>query len=145
MAGTTRKLFNLQGKRAIILLSDGDDTDSQFKDDEVLSYLQKSSVIVYSVGLQTLTTAQTFENETKKTIRNLKEMAEFSGGQAYFPSFINHLPQIYDSIGKDLTSQYTLSYYPKNKVRDGKWRSIKVRIKNRPDLLVRHRKGYFAN
>lgn len=144
VAGTTRKLFNLKGKRAIILLSDGDDTDSRFQSDEVLNYLQKSGVILYSVGLQTLTTAQTRIEETKKTIRVLQEMADFSGGQAYFPTFISHLPQIYAAIGRDLSSQYTLAYYPKNKVRDGTWRTITVSVKNRPGLTVRHRKGYFA-
>jgi hypothetical protein len=56
----------MKGKRAIIVLSDGDDTDSQFRADEVLDYLQKSSVIVYSVGLQTLTMAQTRADETRK-------------------------------------------------------------------------------
>lgn len=145
VAGTTRKLFNRNGKRAIVVLSDGDDTDSDFSAEEVLDYLQKSSVIVYSVGLQTLTSAQTKENETRKTIRNLKEMADFSGGRAYFPSFISHLPRIYSAIGQDLRSQYTIAYYPKNKVKDGKWRTINVSVKNKPQLVVRHRKGYFAN
>lgn len=145
VAGTAHKLYALKGKRAIILLSDGDDTDSRFGFEEVLDYLQKSGVIVYSVGLQTLTVAQTRLEETRRTIRNLKDMADISGGQAYFPSFISHLPQIYSAIGKDLTSQYTLAYYPKNKTRDGKWRTITVRIKDRPDLVVRHRKGYYAD
>ena len=145
VAGTTRRLFNLPGKRAIIVLSDGDDTDSDFSGDEVLDYLQKSSVILYSVGLQTLTTAQTRVGETRKTIHNLREMAEFSGGQAYFPSFISHLPGIYAAIGKDLSSQYTIAYYPKNAVRDGSWRTIRVRVKGQDDLSIRHRKGYYAN
>jgi Ca-activated chloride channel family protein len=57
-------------------------------------------------------------------------MADFSGGKAYFPSFISHLPEIYNAIGKDLSSQYTIAYYPENKVRDGKWRRIKVKVKD---------------
>ena len=144
VAGTTRRLLPMKGKRAIIVLSDGDDTDSRFQADEVLDYLQKSSVIVYSVGLQTLTMAQTRADETRQTINNLREMADFSGGKAYFPSFISHLPEIYSAIGKDLSSQYTIAYYPENKIRDGKWRRITVRVRNRPDLIIRNRKGYFA-
>jgi len=144
VAGTARKLFSLKGKRAVIVLSDGDDTDSLFSYDEVLDYLQKTSVLVYSVGLQTLTVAQTRRSETQETIRQLRNMAEISGGRAYFPSFISHLPGIYAAIGRDLRSQYTIAYYPTNKVRDGKWRSIKVSVRGRPQLVVRHRKGYYA-
>ena len=144
VAGTARKLFNLKGKRAIIVLSDGDDTDSEFSYDEVLDYLQKTSVIVYSVGLQTLTVAQTQRHETQATIRQLRTMAEITGGQAYFPSFISHLPGIYAAIGRDLSSQYTIAYYSNNKVRDGKWRTIEVAVRGRPDLVIRHRKGYYA-
>jgi Ca-activated chloride channel family protein len=144
VAGTTRKLFNLKGKRAVIVLSDGDDTDSGFGFDEVLDYLQNSSVIVYSVGLQTLTVAQTFIEDTKKTIRELRTLAEITGGQAYFPSFISHLPGVYAAIGQDLSSQYTIAYYPANKVRDGKWRNLTVRVAGKPELNVRHRKGYYA-
>ncbi len=144
VAGTARKLFKLKGKRVIVVLSDGDDTDSHFGYDEVLDYLQKTSVLVYSVGLQTLTVAQTQRHETQATMRQLRTMAEISGGQAYFPSFISHLPGIYAAIGRDLRSQYTIAYYPNNKVRDGKWRDITLKVKNRPDLVVRHRKGYYA-
>ena len=145
VAGTAHKLFDLKGKRALIVLSDGDDTDSNFSFDEVLNYLQKTSVIVYSVGLQTLTVAQTRAEQTKETIRQLSSLAEITGGQGYFPSFISHLPGIYAAIGKDLNSQYTIAYYPSNKVRDGKWRSISVRIKGNPNVVVRHRKGYYAS
>lgn len=144
VAGTVRKLFPLRGKRTIILLSDGDDTDSEFRDDQVLNYLQKSSVIVYSVGLQTLTAAQTEQSETRRTIENLREMAEFSGGRSYFPSYINELPGIYQAIGRDLNSQYTISYYSTNSRRDGSWREIKVLVAGRGDLTLRHRGGYYA-
>jgi Ca-activated chloride channel family protein len=144
VAGTARKLFNLKGKRVIIVLSDGDDTDSSFSYDEVLDYLQKTSVMVYSVGLQTLTVAQTQRHETQSTMRLLRTLAEISGGQAYFPSYISHLPGIYAAIGRDLRSQYTIAYYPTNRVRDGKWRNIALRVRNRSDLVIRHRKGYYA-
>ena len=144
VAGTARKLFKLKGKRVIVVLSDGDDTDSSFSFDEVLDYLQKTSVLVYSVGLQTLTVAQTQQHETQSTMRQLRTMAEISGGQAYFPSFISHLPGIYGAIGRDLRSQYTIAYYSNNKVRDGKWREITLKVRSRPDLVVRHRKGYYA-
>jgi len=145
VAGAVRKLFPLRGKRAIVLLSDGDDTDSSFKDDEVLNYLQKSSVIVYTVGLQTLTVAQTAAGETRRTINNLRDMADFSGGRSYFPNAIGQLPGIYRAIGADLSSQYTISFYSTNGNRDGSWRELKVRIKGDPNLELRHRTGYYAN
>ncbi len=144
VAGTARKLFGLRGKRAVVLLSDGDDTDSAFDFDEVLDYLPKTGVILYSVGLQTLTGAQTRAHETRATIRQLHSLAEITGGQAYFPSFISHLPEIYAAIGRDLSSQYTIAYYPTSGVRNGRWREIAVSVRGRPDLTIRHRRGYFA-
>lgn len=137
LAGATRRLVPLKDKRAIILLSDGDDTDSEFTDAQVRDHLQRSGVIVYTVG----TTAQMRREENLHTIEVMRNMAEFSGGQAYFPSYISHLQQIYAAIGQDLNSQYKLGYYTSLNACRGAWRSLTVCIKGK----VRHRNGYYAN
>ena len=144
IAHSVRKLRAIRGKKAIILLSDGDDTDSHFEFDAVLDYCKQSDVLLYSVGLQRLTFSQTFTRETELTLQQLRKVAEITGGKAYFPDIIDHLNKIYDSIGRELESQYSLGYISSNRLKDGTWRSISLRIKNRPYLIVRARQGYYA-
>jgi len=144
IAHTVRKLRNMSGKKAIILLSDGDDTHSQLIFDDVLDYSAHSDILVYAVGLQRLTFSQTFIKDTNVTINQLDRISSITGGRAYFPSFIDHLPQIYRQISRELQSQYSLAYRSTNRKKDSTWRTIQVRIRNRPDLIVRTRKGYYA-
>ena len=144
IAHSVRKLRAIRGKKAIILLSDGDDTDSRFEFDAVLDYCKQSDVLIYSVGLQRLTFSQTFSRETELTLQQLRKVAEITGGKAYFPDIIDHLNKIYDSIGRELESQYSLGYISSNRIKDGSWRSISLRVKNRPYLAVRARQGYYA-
>lgn len=144
IAHAVRKLRPIKGKKAIILLSDGDDTDSNFDFDVVLDYCKQSDILIYSVGLQRLTFSQTFRQTTDLTLQQLRRVAEISGGKAYFPGLIDHLNKIYDNIGRELESQYSLGYISNNRLRDGTWRSISVMIKNRPDLTARARQGYYA-
>ena len=144
IAHTVRKLRNMSGKKAIILLSDGDDTHSSLRFDDVLGYAAHSDILIYAVGLQRLTFSQTFIRDTNLTINQLDRISSITGGRAYFPSFIDHLPQIYRQISRELWSQYSLAYRSTNRKKDGTWRSIKVRIRNRPDLIVNTRKGYYA-
>ncbi len=144
IAHTVRKLRNMSGKKAIILLSDGDDTHSQLIFDDVLDYSAHSDILVYAVGLQRLTFSQTFIKDTNVTINQLDRISSITGGRAYFPSFIDHLPQIYRQISRELQSQYSLAYRSTNRKKDGTWRTIQVKIRNRPDLIVRTRKGYYA-
>jgi Ca-activated chloride channel family protein len=144
IAQTVRKLRNIRMKKAIIVLSDGDDTDSDLDFDSVLDYCKQSDTLIYSVGLQRLTFSQTFKQETDLTLLQLRRVAEITGGKAYFPDFIDRLNRIYYNIGRELESQYSLGYISTNRLKDGSWRKILVRIKNRPDLTVRARQGYYA-
>ena len=144
IAHTVRKLKNMSGKKAIVLLSDGDDTHSRLIFDDVLGYAAHSDILIYAVGLQRLTFSQTFIKETDLTINQLDRISSITGGRAYFPSFIDHLPQIYRQISQELQSQYSLAYRSTNRKKDGTWRSIEVKIRHRPDLIVRTRKGYYA-
>ncbi|MFB0518820.1 MAG: VWA domain-containing protein, partial [Acidobacteriota bacterium] len=126
IAHTVRKLRNMSGKKAIILLSDGDDTHSQLIFDDVLDYSAHSDILVYAVGLQRLTFSQTFIKDTNVTINQLDRISSITGGRAYFPSFIDHLPQIYRQISRELQSQYSLAYRSTNRKKDGTWRTIQV-------------------
>ncbi|MBI4446729.1 MAG: VWA domain-containing protein [Acidobacteria bacterium] len=76
--------------------------------------------------------------------RQLEMIAEQTGGRLYSPQRIEDLSGAYSEIAQDLRIQYTLAYNSTHRERDGKWRSIDVRIKNRPDAVVRTRRGYYA-
>ncbi len=76
--------------------------------------------------------------------QQLNTIAEQTGGRMYSPNRIEDLSQVYSDIADDLGIQYLLSYSSTNRVRDGKWREISVKIKNRADLVARTRQGYYA-
>lgn len=76
--------------------------------------------------------------------RQLEMIAEQTGGRMYSPRYIDDLAHVYSEIADDLRIQYTLAYSSTNPARDGSWRSIKVRIRNRHDAVARTRKGYYA-
>ncbi len=76
--------------------------------------------------------------------REMQLIADQTGGRMYAPRHINDLAHIYSEIANDLRVQYTLGYNSSNAVRDGEWREIEVDVKNRPDLAVRARRGYYG-
>ena len=77
--------------------------------------------------------------------QGLKFLAEESGGLFYRAQQLEDLSGLYEKIINDLSEVYSLGYEPKNAVRDGSWRELKVKIKGRPDLTVRSKNGYYAN
>lgn len=78
-------------------------------------------------------------------IDELYQVAEQTGGKMYAPSNMRDLNGVYEQIVDDLSIQYTLGYYPTNSSEDGRWRRIIVKVKDRPGVAVRTRKGYYAN
>ena len=73
----------------------------------------------------------------------LKQLAQETGGRAFFPNQIAELAGVYDQISAELSSQYTLGYTSKNLKRDGAWRRVLVRV-TRPSLVARTKQGYFG-
>ena len=73
----------------------------------------------------------------------LKQLAQETGGRAFFPSDVNELPAIYSQISDELSSQYTVGYTSRNSKRDGAWRRLVVRVA-RPKLNARTKQGYYA-
>jgi VWFA-related protein len=73
----------------------------------------------------------------------LEQLAEETGGRAFFPYAVDDLAQSFQDIGDELRSQYSLAYVPTNRNADGKFRKIRIEV-NRKGLLVRARKGYYA-
>jgi VWFA-related protein len=132
-----RKLRGIDGRKAIILLTDGDDTASKFSFKRILDEAKVSDVLIYPIGLGT----SVLDIDLRRVLRTL---AEETGGRAFFPSNADELEEVYGTIATELKSQYYLTYEPRNTLWDGRWRKIQVRPAAGRDLEIRARAGYYA-
>lgn len=128
-------------RRAIILLTDGDDTSSRLKMDEAIAAAQKADALIYSIGIGDRYTFGVNEGP-------LRKIAEKTGGRSYFPHHARDLRDAFTQIQRDLREQYLVAYSPKNKNRDGSYRKIEIQIVNpelkQQNLRLNYRSGYFA-
>jgi Ca-activated chloride channel homolog len=134
-------------RRAIAILSDGEDTASLIGFEDVLELSRKSGVCIYTIGLQSRFSAAVPAGKHRYFSESqyaLKSLAQETGGEAFFPLAVNELQKVYDSIAKELSTQYSLAYTPSNPRSDGRYRRIVVRIVSRPDLRSKSRSGYTA-
>ena len=127
-------------RQAIVVLSDGDDTSSLVPYEEVLDLAKRSETAIYAVGLRP---TGTYRTEFKEAEFVLKQLAQETGGRAYFVTSASELPKIYEQISEELANQYTLAYSSKNPMRNGTWRRIIVRVA-KPGLTSRTRQGYYG-
>lgn len=131
-------------RRAVVVLSDGEDTASLVSDEQVLELARKSEINVYAIGLRdNLPSARTREAFSKAEYL-LNALARETGGRAYFPNSISELESIYGRIAEELRTLYSVGYISSNARRDGKWRRIVVRVPEREGLTIRHKLGYYA-
>ena len=131
-----RKLKGIDGRKAIILLSDGDDTASKFSFRRVLDEAKINDILIYSIGLGT----GFMDVDLRRVLRSL---AEETGGHAYFPDKPEELEAVYREISTELKSQYYATYEPRNTTWDGRWRKIRLTAPGR-DVEMRTRSGYYA-
>ncbi len=130
-------------RRAIVLLSDGDDTSSTIKRQDVIDFAVKSDVSIYSIAIRD----RDFQ-EGKLDSGALRKVSDRTGGRAFFPAQPSELQAAFQQIDQELRSQYLIAYSPTNKNRDGGYRRIKIEVvnpdlsKNSPQLL--YRQGYYA-
>ena len=128
-------------RRAIILLSDGEDTTSHVTDEQVFALAGAADVAIFTIGLQPdARSDQRFD----RAAHFLSRIARETGGQTYFPHRLSEIDSVYARIAEELRSQYTLGYVSANGVRDGRWRRIVVRTPEHDGLQVRYRLGYYA-
>jgi Ca-activated chloride channel homolog len=134
------------GRRAIVILSDGEDTSSLVGDEQVLELARRSDVAVITIGLRVASpvTLGPFRTEAfDRATFFLKAMARETGGRSYFPTRLSQLDGVYDKIADELRMQYVLGYVSSNPVRDGQYRKIAIRVAQE-SVLLRHRPGYYA-
>lgn len=128
-------------RRAIVVLSDGEDTSSLLPFEEVLDLAKRSETAIYSIGLRSGEPGES--KGFKEAEFALRQLAQETGGRAFFPNQVAELSKVYGQISDELSSQYTVGYTSRNPRRDGAWRRIVVRV-NRPQLVARTKQGYFA-
>jgi Ca-activated chloride channel family protein len=127
-------------RQAIVLLSDGDDTSSLIEFEEVLDLAKRSETAIYAIGLRA---GEIGRREFKEAEFVLKQLANETGGRAYFVTDARELPKIYQTIWDELSSQYAVAYSSGNPKRDGAWRRIQVRLL-RPNTSARTKQGYYG-
>jgi Ca-activated chloride channel family protein len=130
------------GRTILVVFSDGGDTRSALRFSEALTLLRASDVTVFSIGLlQNQPPSVQLSQRTRLT-----QLADESGGQAFFPRSMREVEEAYETIEAQIRGQYTLGYISTNTARDGRWRKVEVRV--RRDGLrgaeLRARRGYFA-
>ena len=131
-------------RRAIVLLSDGEDTASLVSDDQVIDLARKTEIAIYAISLRPSRASDRERLEFSQAVHLLTTLCRDTGGQLFMPSSISELDSVYEQIADELRTQYNLGYVSSNKRRDGKWRRIVVRVPDRTELMVRHKLGYFA-
>src|SRR5262245_18947186 len=140
--------LNEQGyheKKVLLVVSDGEDNKSKYKLNEVLSALQESKIIVYSVGLLSSESVFTYTPDGGK--KALKKLAEATGGASFFPKNVSQVEEICKRIARDLRNQYTIGYKPSNDKLDGSFRKVQVKVnapKTVSNIKVRTKQGYYA-
>jgi Ca-activated chloride channel family protein len=124
-------------RRAIILLTDGEDNQSHVTREEAIEMAQRAEVIVYTIS----TNISGMKTHGDKV---LERIADATGGRAFFPFKVEDVTDAFTQIQDELRSQYALSYRPVNFKRDGAYHSIEILAENHKDMHVRARRGYYA-
>ena len=134
--------FSQTGDKILVLYTDGGDTRSSMNQGELLELLKASDVTVYPIGyLQNRGSGRHDQQQI------LNRFATTTGGQAFFPSSIKDLDEMYEKILREIAGRYSLGYVSSNTKMDGTWREVKIRLADKPELRnakIRTRAGYYA-
>jgi Ca-activated chloride channel homolog len=138
-------------RKALLLITDGDDNWSSYTLSEVKEFLKESDAQLYAIGIESWESHQSLRPEERRDPRVvrmvLNELSEISGGRALFATSFADLDDICTRIAIELQSQYVLGYISTNTNKDGKWRKISLKLepaKNSSRLYVRAKRGYYA-
>ena len=132
-------------KRALLLISDGQDNNSRYTYNELRRLLKESDVTLYGIGILGGNDAGSGLGMQGQGI--LDELASVSGGKAFFPRSNAEMDDIFEQIALELRHQYSIGYKPQNFANDGRWHKIKVKVtppRGLPRLFVRSKEGYYA-
>jgi VWFA-related protein len=124
-------------RRAIVLVSDGDDNQSRVTREEAIEMAQRAEVIVYTISTN-------ISGVKLRGDRVLERIADATGGRAFFPYKLDDVAEAFKEIQTELRSQYSVAYKPADFKADGAFRGIKIVAKNDKHLKIRSREGYYA-
>src|SRR5208282_4752981 len=124
-------------RRALIVVTDGEDNQSHVTRDQALEMAQKADTVIYAIS----TNITHIDTDGDKLLRYLT--AE-TGGQAFFPFKVEDLEQSFENIANELRHQYNVFYRPEPLRTDGMYHTVDLKVKGRKDVVVRCRKGYYA-
>ncbi len=149
--GVQKAQNGVKPKKAVVVITDGEDRDSYYKLDELVAKVQESDVQVYCVGLLNPVPEKGLFGHWSKSVPEkahdaLIRISEETGGKAYFPQKITDVNAIVSEIAHELRNQYSVGYVSSNSARDGSYRRVKVALDGPLAAVdhVRHRRGYFA-
>ncbi len=141
-------------RRVMILISDGEDNLSTHTRGDAIEMAQRTSVVIYTISTSTQWISLSQTDPTKMGDRKyhltdgdkiLENLAEETGGRAFFPYHVDDLDQSFQDIGDELRNQYSLAYLPTNYVLDGRYHKIRIEVPEHKGYQVRARRGYFAH
>src|SRR5271170_111625 len=142
--GVTKMRQARYPKKALLIISDGGDNHSRYTEGEIKSMVKEADILIYAIGIYD----HYFPTEEERLGPTLlSDVTELTGGRAFTIDNPNDLADVSTKIGIELRNQYVLGYRPKNPMRDGKWRKIKVKLlppKGLPPLKVYAKTGYYA-
>jgi Ca-activated chloride channel family protein len=130
-------------KKVLLVVTDGEDNASRNSLEKTVHEIQQTDVVIYTIGLL----GQESKKTAKRARKALKEIAEASGGLAFFPENVADVHSICEDVAHDIRNQYTLAYYPSNTKRDGTFRAVQVEVippRGHGKLSARTRNGYYA-
>lgn len=130
-----------EGRKVLILYTDGADNASNIRFDELLDLVKASDVTIHAIGfLEHMRSGDRMAPRLR-----MQQVAELTGGQAFFPSSLKDLDAVYERVAAEITGQYTLGYVSSNTQPDGTWRKVEVRLaKPIKGMRLRTRSGYYA-
>jgi Ca-activated chloride channel family protein len=143
--GVERVQRGTHPKRALLLISDGQDNNSRYTFNELRRVLKESDVVLYGVGI--LGGSDVGSSLGMEGQGIMDELAGVSGGKAFYPRSAAEMDDIFEQIALELRHQYSIGYRPPNFVNDGKWHKIKIKVappRGLPRLFVRSKEGYYA-
>jgi Ca-activated chloride channel homolog len=133
LSDTAQRMSNIEGRKAILLIASGRDTFSKLTYDKARKAVQEAGVPIYAVSMLQAMRIMAEQNmgpiqqlDFLQADNEMKTFAAETGGQAYFPRFLQEFPSIYQSIQAALRNQYSITYKPSNQAKDGKFRKVKV-------------------
>jgi len=135
------------GKRALLILSDGGDNHSRYNESDIKRLVKEADTQLYAIGIFDPLGNRNRTPEELNGPSLLTDITDMTGGRVFSVERLEDLPDIATKIGMELRNQYVLGYHPSNKVHDARWRKIKVKLrapKGLPPLNVFAKTGYYA-